>query len=123
MNEYDGGISYRIFDSEVKFYADETAYGWNVVAEYNDNLFYLGNESVGIELAVTFWQDQNEKLLSQDELKQIMIDNQLIIERKLDSHGSSEENKEKGSCKEDSQKGGEETNQEASQEGCSKENC
>jgi hypothetical protein len=79
MIVYDDGISYRILDSEVKFYADETAYGWNVVADYNKSYYNLGNESVGIELAVSFWQNQNNKMLSQDELKQIMTDNQLIV--------------------------------------------
>lgn len=93
MIVHDDGISYRIFDSEVKFYADETAYGWNVVAEFNDKYYNLGNESVGIELAVSFWQEQNDKILSQDELKQIMISNQLIAEVS-ESHGSEENEKE-----------------------------
>jgi hypothetical protein len=123
MIVHDDGISYRIFDSEVKFYADDTAYGWNVVAEYNNNYYHLGSESVGIELAVSFWQNQNDKILSQDELKQIMIDNQLIAERKLECHGSSKEEKgshEEDGCKEDSEESSEETSKEA-EEGCGKE--
>lgn len=75
----DDSISYRILDSEVKFYADETVYGWNVVAEYNDTFYNLGNESIGIQLAVFFWQEKNGRELFQDELKQIMLDNDLIV--------------------------------------------
>lgn len=112
MIVHDDGISYRIFDSDIKFYADDTVYGWNVVAEYNDNYYHLGNESVGIELAVSFWQDQNDKILSQDELKQIMIDNQLIAERKLECHGSSKEDEEKDGCEKDSEESSEETSKE-----------
>lgn len=77
MIVYDGSITYNILGSEVKFYVDMTAYGQNVVAEYNNEYYYWGDEIVNIELALIFWQEHNNKMLSQDEVNQIMIDNNL----------------------------------------------
>lgn len=79
MIVYDDSLSYRILGSEVKFYSNETAYGWNVVAEHNNSYYYLGNQAVGIQLAVFFWQEQYGKEFSQEELKQIMQDNHVIV--------------------------------------------
>ncbi len=75
----DDGIPYKVLGSELKFYADETAYGWNVVVEYNEKYHYLGSEPINIQVAVSFWQEQNNRMLSQDELKQVMLDNHLIM--------------------------------------------
>jgi len=74
MIVYETGVSYRLLDSEVTFYSDETAYGWNVVAEYYDIYHNLGNESVTLELAINFWQEHNHRTLTPEEL--IMEDNQ-----------------------------------------------
>lgn len=79
VNVYDDGVSYLVLDSEVKFYADETAYGWNVVAEYYGNYHYLGDDRVSLQLAIEFWEERHKRFLSDEELKQIMEDNHIIV--------------------------------------------
>jgi len=85
----DDSISYNILGSKVSFFIEDTAYGNNVVAEYNDQYYYWGDEIANIELAIIFWQEQNNRMLSQAELQQIMKDN----ERESDN-GSQEESEE-----------------------------
>jgi len=71
--------SYTILGQVIDlFFDEETCYGLNTVLEINNNLHYLGDEPANISAVISCWEELNGKFLSQQELKQVMVDNNLI---------------------------------------------
>lgn len=75
---YKDDVVFKVMGDNVYLISDETCYGRNTVAEINRQLHYLGDEPPTIATAVFIWQELNSKLLSSDELHQVMLDNNLI---------------------------------------------
>lgn len=69
--------NYLINGTEISLITNETAYGWQTVAEVNDEYHYLGDVLCNIETAVCLWQELNGRLLSVQELHTILVENGL----------------------------------------------
>jgi hypothetical protein len=55
-----------------------TESGLLTVAEMNGKYHYLYDEAPSIYAAIFAWQEINDKFLTSEELKQVMLDNKLI---------------------------------------------
>lgn len=71
-------MTFIIMGEEVDLFCDETSYGRNTVAKIGNYYHYLGDENSSIATAIFAWQELYERELTEDELRQIMIDNNLI---------------------------------------------
>jgi hypothetical protein len=80
MIVYKDYVVFTILGEEVLLYSDETSYGRNTVAEIDDEYYYLGAEPLSIGTAIIAWQDYYDKLLTDEEFRKVMVDNQLVSE-------------------------------------------
>jgi hypothetical protein len=80
MIVYKDYVVYTILGEEVTLYSDETSYGRNTVAEIDDNYYYLGSEPLSIGTAIIAWQDYYNKLLTDEEFRKVIMENQLSSE-------------------------------------------
>jgi hypothetical protein len=69
---------YDVLGQKVNLISDEMGNGQNTVAEIDDVYYYLGNETPNVLAAVLAWQEYTGKDLTEDELNQVMITNNLI---------------------------------------------
>lgn len=69
---------YDVLGKKVNLISDEMGTGQNTVAEIDDVYYYLGNETPNVLAAVLAWQESTGKDLTEDELNQVMIANNLI---------------------------------------------
>jgi hypothetical protein len=85
--------TFIIMGQTITLVSDEGAYGLNTIADMGDFNHYMGNEYPTISTAIFAWQEVNSRLLTNQELHQVMIDN-LIIEgaNNASQKESSEEN-------------------------------
>jgi len=75
---YDDCNIYNILGTEIRMYSDDTAYGWNVIADINGEYQYLGDDLVCIELAIWIWQIKYSRVLNDSDLAKIMKDNNIL---------------------------------------------
>jgi hypothetical protein len=73
-------ITFQVMGQEINLYSEELEYGRSTVAEMGNYYHYLGDEIPGIAAAIYAWQEANNRELSNEELRQIMLDNHLISE-------------------------------------------
>jgi hypothetical protein len=69
--------TYLILGEEVHIISDIIDGVRNTVALFQDKIHYLGNEVDNLTAAIFAWQDINERLLSQEELKRVLYDNHI----------------------------------------------
>jgi hypothetical protein len=72
---------YRTFDVMGKILnliSDETSYGRNTVVEIDGHYYYMDNEPSNVATAIFAWQEVNGRDLTSEELRQVMVDNNLI---------------------------------------------
>jgi len=72
--------SFDILGEEIILISDETCYGRNTVAQFENEFHYLGNEYPTISSAIFAYQELYGVELTDKELKQIMLDNKLLSE-------------------------------------------
>jgi hypothetical protein len=80
MIVYKNYVAFTILGEEIILYSDETSYGRSTVAEINGTNYYLDNEPPSIGTAIIAWQDYHDKLLTDEEFKKVMAENQLNSE-------------------------------------------
>lgn len=80
MSVYKDPVSFIVLGDTIILISDETSHGLNTVAEINDNYHYLGSEFPGVAAAIYAWQEANGRDLTNEELRQVMVDNHLISE-------------------------------------------
>lgn len=73
-------VSFRILGQKINLYSEDLGYTLNTVADMGDHFHYLGNELPNVLAAVFAWQEVNGRDLTNEELRQVMTDNQLISE-------------------------------------------
>ena len=73
-------VSFRILGQKINLYSEDLGYCLNTVADMGDHFHYLGNELPNVLAAVFAWQEVNGRDLTNEELRQVMTDNQLISE-------------------------------------------
>ena len=78
MIVYKDYLVFSILGEEVNLISDETDYGRNTVAEVSDSYHYLGNEYPNIAAAILVWQDIHGRELTSEELRQVLIVNNLM---------------------------------------------
>lgn len=74
----DTTLKYKIQGTEISLFNSETAYGFHTCAEVKDEYYYLGDVSLLIETAVNCWQYINGRMLSSEELHEIMVENEFL---------------------------------------------
>lgn len=77
MVEYEGGLIFNILGTTIILYSEELDTGLNTVANIENDYFYLGDQLPNIETVVCLWEQLNNRLLTHQELDQVMIDNRL----------------------------------------------
>ena len=70
--------TFIIMGQKIVLISDECAYGLNTVADMGDFFYPMGNEYPTISTAIFAWQESNNRFLSNEELKQVMIENGII---------------------------------------------
>ena len=93
MIVYKDYVTFIVMGQEINIISDETDYGRNTVAEIGDSFHYLGDEYPTISSAIFAWQEVNNKELSSGELRQVMVDNNLLSQS---TEGDSNGKQEKG---------------------------
>jgi hypothetical protein len=64
---------------EIHLYSEELQHGRiNTVAELNEKFYHMGAEPPTISTAIFAYQEAKERELTGEELRQVMIDNNLI---------------------------------------------
>lgn len=70
--------SFVILGKEVYLSSEMIGQTRNTVAQISDQFHYLGNEPANIASAVFAWQDLNGRDLTEEEFRQVLIDNEII---------------------------------------------
>jgi len=83
--------TFIIMGQTITLISDECAHGLNTVADMGDFNHYMGNEYPTISTAIFAWQEVNNRLLTSQELRQVMIDNGII---EGENNASQEDNQE-----------------------------
>ena len=77
MIVYKDHVSFTILGTEIFLYSETLELGINTVAEIGQHRHYLGHEQPTIAAALLVWQDVNGRELTDDEFKQVLVDNNL----------------------------------------------
>lgn len=72
--------TFKVLGKEINLYSEDMEYGRNTVAEMDDFFHYLGNETPNVAAAIFAWQEVYGRDLTNEELRQVLIDNQLLSE-------------------------------------------
>ena len=76
---YHKSTPFSVMNNTVFLYSEELNNGIiSTVAEMNNEIHYLGDESVNIATAILAWQEIMGRNLTSEEVNQVMIDNNLI---------------------------------------------
>lgn len=76
---YKSYLTFQFFGQEINLISSETDCGIATVAEMPNQYYYLGNERANIVSAIFAWQETNDRMLSDKELHQVMLDNDFIV--------------------------------------------
>lgn len=71
---------YKILGKTILLISEEICYGRNTIAEWESLPYYLGDVSKSIGSAIIAWQELNKQELTDEELRQTLIDNHLMSE-------------------------------------------
>lgn len=77
MRRFNTTVAFDILGNHIILFASETAYGNLAVAELDNTFHQLGNQPVNISTAIRVWEYLNNRLLTNEELDQVIIDNGL----------------------------------------------
>lgn len=72
---YKDYMTFNILGEELNIISDETDYGLNTVGELSGTYYYLGNQPPILASAIIVWEILHDKLLSDEELTQIIKEN------------------------------------------------
>jgi hypothetical protein len=71
-------ITFIVLDQNINFISDECYFGLNTVAEIDDEYYYLGKVSPNISMAILAWQEANNREFTNEELRQVLTDNNVL---------------------------------------------
>ncbi|HEY5268682.1 MAG TPA: hypothetical protein VII94_06220 [Candidatus Saccharimonadales bacterium] len=80
MIVYEDCKKFKVMGRNCSLYSEETAYGLNTVVEMDGRYLYLGKELPHIAAAILAWQMVNAHELTNEELRQVLMENHLIFE-------------------------------------------
>jgi len=78
MIVYHKCVTFKVMGEEIYLYSEELQHGRNTVAEIDDIYHHMGNEPPTVSTAIFAWQEAKGKELTTEELRQVMVDNNLI---------------------------------------------
>jgi hypothetical protein len=78
MIVYKDYLTFTLMGKEINLISNETAYGLSTVVEIDGHYHYMDNEPPNVATAVFAWQEVNGRDLTNEELRQVMVDNKLI---------------------------------------------
>ena len=78
MIVYKDYVVYTVLGKEINLMQCETDYGPSTVAEIDEKYHHMGNEPTNIATAIFAWQELNGRDLTSEELRQVLIDNNLF---------------------------------------------
>lgn len=79
MIVYHKCVTFKVMNEEIHLYSEELQEGHiNTVAELDEEFHYMGDEPVSVATAIYAWQEVKGRDLSNEELRQVMVDNNLI---------------------------------------------
>ena len=70
--------TFTVLGQVIHLYSEELDSGRSTVAEINGYYHYLDHEYPTVSTAIFAWQDVNRRELTNEELRQVMIENNLI---------------------------------------------
>jgi hypothetical protein len=70
--------TFTVLGQAIHLYSEVLESGRSTVAEINGQFHYLGTEYPTVSSAIFTWQDINKRELTNEELRQVMIENNLI---------------------------------------------
>lgn len=77
MNEHKDP-TFIVLGQSITLISDECAHGLNTVADMGDFVHYMGDEYPTISTAIFAYQEIHDRLLTSEEIRQVMIDNGII---------------------------------------------
>jgi hypothetical protein len=80
MEVYKNYVVFTILGEEINIISDETCYGRSTIAEIDGHYHYLDNELPTVASAIFAYQEVYNRDLTNEELRQVMVDNKLISE-------------------------------------------
>jgi hypothetical protein len=78
MLVYKDYLTFTLMGKEINLIYSETAYGLSTVVEIDNHYHYMDNEPPNVATAIFAWQEVNGRDLTNEELRQVMVDNHLI---------------------------------------------
>lgn len=79
MIVYNAFKKFFVLDKEINLHTENFYFGSNTVAEMDGNFYYLGpSENSNISSAIFTWQEISGRDLTNDELRQVLRDNDII---------------------------------------------
>lgn len=78
MLMYHNCTTFLILDLIINLYSEKLGDRHNTVAEMEDRVHYLGNELPNITSAIFAWEDLNGRLMTKEELRQVLKDNDIL---------------------------------------------
>ena len=78
MIVYHSCANFKVLESQINLYSEKMDYGYNTVAEVDDKLYYLGNELPNITTAIFAWEYINNRLLTKEELRQVLLEHNVL---------------------------------------------
>ncbi len=72
------GTPFKVLGQEIWLYSEDLGHNRNTVADMGDHFHYMGNEPSNVATAIFAWQEVNGRDLTNEEFRQVMIDNNLI---------------------------------------------
>lgn len=76
----DDCVKFTVLGQEIKIYSENLGNSYSTVADMGDHYHYLGNECPTVTAAIFAWQEVNGRDLTNEELRQVLVDNYLISE-------------------------------------------
>jgi hypothetical protein len=78
MLVYKDYLTFTMMGKELNVISNETSYGRSTVVEIDEHYHYMDNEPPNVATAIFAWQEVNGRDLTSEELRQVMVDNQII---------------------------------------------
>jgi len=85
MNQFKDDPTFIVMGKLITLISDQGCYGLNTVAYIDDFFHYIGDEHPNLSAAIFTWQEINGRLLTAEEIKQVMLDNNIQL-GEIDDH-------------------------------------
>jgi len=75
---YHDCATFKVLGITIHLYSEKMAYGYSTVAEIDNTFHYIGNELPNITSAIFVWEELYSRSLTQEELRQVLKDNNIL---------------------------------------------